>query len=154
MASSVNPEKAVSWQLEASPGSLGKALFVKKLFCNPWTLNSKMWYSLLALKKTDKDEVLADVTVAADSPWFTGHFPGNPILPAIAQLKMVADVLSLARGEELYIHRLSRVKFKKPVAPGALLTIYGAPAENQLYQFRITQKDQDVCSGTMSLTLK
>lgn len=114
-----------------------------------------MWYSLLACEKNDHDEIMARVTVAADSPWFSGHFPDNPILPGIAQLHMVAEVVAFSRQEPLYIDRLNRVKFKKPVRPGETVAIHvAAPESGNRYSFRITQDHQDVCSGTMSLADK
>ena len=114
-----------------------------------------MWYSLLRLKKTADDAVSAKVVVDDGSPWFFGHFPDDPILPGIAQLNMVAEVVGLSRQEKLCIRRLSRVKFKKIVRPGELLEIHASAADTtNIYTFRITSKDQDVCSGTMSLATK
>lgn len=111
-----------------------------------------MWYSLLDLKMPAPSEILAHVTVDDDSPWFSGHFPDNPILPGIAQLNMVADIIALARQESLAIKRLSRVKFKKIVRPGEQLDIHAvATSSSGLYSFRITHETQDVCSGMMSL---
>ncbi len=111
-----------------------------------------MWYSLLDLQRDTSSEVLAHVTVNDNSPWFSGHFPDNPILPGIAQLHMVADVIALATQKDLYIHRLTRVKFKKLVRPGQQLEIRTMATDtNGLYSFRITHEAQDVCSGMMSL---
>lgn len=114
-----------------------------------------MWYSLLGLQKISQAEILAQVTVNDNSPWFSGHFPDNPILPGIAQLDMVADVIATSRREDLYIKRLNRVKFKKLVRPGELLEIHAMAASTPgLYTFRITHEAQDVCSGMMSLADK
>jgi 3-hydroxyacyl-[acyl-carrier-protein] dehydratase len=115
-----------------------------------------MWYSLLDLKRWTPTEVQARVTVNGNSPWFSGHFPENPILPGIAQLNMVADVIALAEKDTLYINRLSRVKFKKLVRPGEQLEIHAAATGTDgQYSFRITTHEaQDVCSGMMSLAHK
>ena len=114
-----------------------------------------MWYSLLDLERYTPSEVLAHVTVNDNSPWFSGHFPDNPILPGIAQLNMVADVIALSTQQNLYIKRLSRVKFKKLVRPGELLEIHTVmTSTNGLYSFRISHEAQDVCSGMMSLAHK
>lgn len=114
-----------------------------------------MWYSLLALNTIANDRILAQVVVSDSSPWFSGHFPGNPILPGVAQLNMVADVIAQSTNENFYIQRLSRVKFKKLVKPGEALEIHAAAAGGEgLYTFRITHEGQDVCSGTMLLACK
>lgn len=114
-----------------------------------------MWYSLLGLKMITQGEISAQVVVNDRSPWFCGHFPDNPILPGIAQLNMVVDVISRSRHENLYIKRLKRVKFKKLVRPGELLEIHAVATDTQNhYTFQITNEAQDVCSGMMFLADK
>ena len=111
-----------------------------------------MWYLLLDLEMSAPDDIRARAVVNDDSPWFSGHFPDLPILPGIAQLKMVADVIALARQERLWIKRLHRVKFKRIVRPGERLDIFAAAMDTSgLFSFRITHETEDVCSGTMSL---
>jgi 3-hydroxymyristoyl/3-hydroxydecanoyl-(acyl carrier protein) dehydratase len=111
-----------------------------------------MWYSLLDLEMPAPHDIRAHVAVNDDSPWFSGHFPDHPIVPGIAQLKMVADVIARARQESLWINRLTRVKFKKIVKPGEHLEIHATATNTTgLYSFRITHEMQDVCSGMISL---
>ncbi len=114
-----------------------------------------MWYFLLGLKKNTDNTLAAQVMVGESSPWFSGHFPDNPILPGIAQLHMTAEVIALSRQENLCIKRLSRVKFKRIVRPGERLEIHASATETKnQYTFRITSEGQDVCSGSMFLTVK
>jgi len=95
----------------------------------------------------------AQVSVDGRSPWFSGHFPGDPILPGIAQLKMVADLITDSCGEALRLERLSRVKFRKIVRPGDLLDIHAAPCDkNYQYTFRIADGNEEICSGMMFFT--
>jgi acyl carrier protein len=111
-----------------------------------------MWYFSPDFKKITDTTVLAQVTVRADSPWFSGHFPGEPILPGIAQLNMTAEVISRARRENLCVKRLSRVKFKRRVQPGERLEIHASTTDTaNLYTFRITSEAQEVCSGMILL---
>lgn len=111
-----------------------------------------MWYSLLDLEEVAPGALLAHVTVNDRSPWFSGHFPDNPILPGIAQLDMVAAVIARSRRKALIIQRLNRVKFKKIVSPGERLAIRTTPASAaNLYSFRISSGTEDVCSGMMTL---
>jgi 3-hydroxyacyl-[acyl-carrier-protein] dehydratase len=59
----------------------------------------------------------AEVTVEADSPWFDGHFPDRPVLPAIAHVE-IAYRLHRAAGERGYLAGIDAMRFSEPVAPG------------------------------------
>jgi len=103
----------------------------------------------------EEGKIVASITTDADSPWFSGHFPDNPILPGIAQLKMVVDLISKSEQSNLCLTGLSRVKFRKIIRPGELLDIcvtYGNKEDQ--YNFKITSRGDDVCSGWMFLTQK
>ena len=39
--------------------------------------------------------------IAVADTWFEGPFPGNPILPGVAQLTLVVEVLARERGAPL-----------------------------------------------------
>ena len=82
-----------------------------------------MWYQLLDLQSADAGGVRARVVVPGGSPWFSGHFPDNPILPGIAQLHLTAEVIARATCEQAVIERVSRVKFKRIVRPDEPLDI-------------------------------
>ena len=111
-----------------------------------------MWYSFIEVIQQEKDEIIAQVTTDGRSPWFSGHFPDNPILPGIAQLKMVADIIGASRKEDLRMAGLSRVKFRKIVRPGELLDIHATIGKlKDQYAFRITSSNEEVCSGMMLL---
>lgn len=107
--------------------------------------------------KVEKDEITAQVTTDAQSSWFAGHFPDNPVLPGIAQLKMVADLISAATADDLQMTGLSRIKFRKIVRPGELLAIHATVGKlKDQYAFRITSSigDEEVCSGMMLFAKK
>lgn len=98
-------------------------------------------------------EALADVPV--DSPWFLGHFPGEPILPGIALIYMAEQAIvqdALAKGEQVQLHALKRVRFTQPVRPGETLSlnISGEEAgEEILFSFKVANKENIVCSGVI-----
>ena len=82
-----------------------------------------LWYELKNLKKSDSMQISADIHVPSDSPWFCGHFPGEPILPGIAQLGMVYDAINRSGDQNLEISNISRVRFKQIIRPNDQLKI-------------------------------
>ena len=97
-------------------------------------------------------EISTRIKIPENSPWFSGHFPDDPILPGIAQLDMVAAAVAEFRQENLWIKKLSRIKFRKLIRPGDVLSILavGGKKKNS-YSFRIMVAGQEACSGVMSL---
>jgi beta-hydroxyacyl-ACP dehydratase FabZ len=69
--------------------------------------------------------------VTANEPHFTGHFPGNPVMPGvliIEALAQVAGVLVLKRlqdrGQKLvFLAGINEAKFRRPVVPGDQLRL-------------------------------
>lgn len=71
---------------------------------------------------------LKNVTV--NEPFFTGHFPGQPIMPGVLILEAIAQVaIFMVKSLPGYAERLAmftgidNVRFRKPVVPGDQLLI-------------------------------
>ena len=113
-----------------------------------------MWYSLNNLKRSASGEVSAGVEMTQDSPWFSGHFPGEPILPGIAQLGMVFDAISQSSHQSLKISSFGRVRFKQIVRPNDRLEITAIPMERDsgVYSFRMMVGEEVVCSGIVTVS--
>ena len=66
------------------------------------------------------------LTIAPEHPAFAGHFPGRPLLPGVA---LLAEVLELVLADPALAAlvgvapRIGAAKFLAPVRPGAQLTI-------------------------------
>lgn len=68
--------------------------------------------------------------LGSNEPFFSGHFPGNPIMPGVLQIEAINQVgeyvlLSEARfaGKLAFITGCNNVKFKHPAVPGDVLVI-------------------------------
>lgn len=118
-----------------------------------FTTKRPMWYDLSVRKRPDAEGLAADVHVPAGSRWFDGHFPGNPVLPGVAQLSMVFELIARAFDETVIVRAVSRVRFKQMIVPGDHLAVFAAPKPEQPggYAFRITRNDNLVCSGSMTV---
>lgn len=62
--------------------------------------------------------------------FFQGHFPGNPIMPAVFQLEALAQVGAVAilsqeqhRGKTAFYTSIDKAKFRQMVHPGEVLTL-------------------------------
>lgn len=90
--------------------------------------------------------------VPEDASWFDGHFPGWPVLPGIAQLGMVYELVRHALNGPVRVVEVSRVRFKQMIAPDDRLTVVAeSRAGDSRYAFRITRSDEVVCTGTMTV---
>ena len=63
--------------------------------------------------------------VTNNEAFFLGHFPNHPIMPGVLQLEAMKQLAQLAiydkiehEGKQIYIKRVEKVKFRKPVNPG------------------------------------
>jgi 3-hydroxyacyl-[acyl-carrier-protein] dehydratase len=112
-----------------------------------------MWYILKEINRSEANEISADIHVRSDSPWFDGHFPAEPILPGVAQIGMVFDVIRKASTPDLKISSVRRVRFKRIIRPDDQLKIIAAPLKQEIgaYSFRILIQDETVCSGVMTV---
>ena len=69
--------------------------------------------------------------VAANEPYFHGHFPGKPIFPGVLILEAMAQtaaamMMSLPemRGHFAYFAGINRAKFRRLVVPGDTLKLF------------------------------
>lgn len=70
--------------------------------------------------------------VAVNEPWFTGHFPGRPVMPgvliieALAQAGALLSVLTLQQDPPpLHLFAgIDRARFKRVVRPGEVLELH------------------------------
>lgn len=71
---------------------------------------------------------LKNVTI--NEPFFTGHFPGDPIMPGVLVVEAMAQVggilarlsvpesRNIAADKAIYFVAIDKVKFRRPIIPG------------------------------------
>ncbi|MFM9090944.1 MAG: bifunctional UDP-3-O-[3-hydroxymyristoyl] N-acetylglucosamine deacetylase/3-hydroxyacyl-ACP dehydratase [Verrucomicrobiota bacterium] len=76
------------------------------------------------------DELVAIKNVTINEPYFTGHFPSNPVMPGVLQLEaraQAAGIVMLRRtgngGKTAFFMSADKVKFRRPVRPGDQIII-------------------------------
>ncbi len=73
-----------------------------------------------------EDRIVGVKNVTMNEPYFTGHFPGNPVMPGVLQIEAMAQVggiFALNQVDEpekymTYFLKIDKVKFKRKVVPG------------------------------------
>lgn len=97
--------------------------------------------------------------ITLNEPFFTGHFPNNPIMPgvlileAMAQLSGILGFFTVGRkpsdGVVQYLAGTSKVRFKRPVVPGDRLCMESRVISGKrgIYKFecRALVDDEVVC---------
>lgn len=70
--------------------------------------------------------------------FFEGHFPGDPIVPAVVQIDIALHLASRALKRALALREVTRAIFKQAVGPGQDLAfaISWTPAEEKLTRLK------------------
>lgn len=113
------------------------------------------WHSIKNLKQSASNEISANVEIGPDSPWFSGHFPGDPILPGIAQLGIIFEAIEQSSNQKLVVSGFSRVKFNQGIRSQDQLRVVITPVEKNAgsYSFRLMAEEELACRG-MIMVLK
>lgn len=72
--------------------------------------------------------VVAEKLVSASEPYFSGHFPGRPLVPGVLMLEMLAQAggfleAGSLEGQAIFLAGVQDARFKAPAFPGDRLTL-------------------------------
>ena len=117
---------------------------------------SSNWLPDLTVHPAGEGRYEASWAVAADSPWFSGHFPNKPILPGLGLLALVVHVARLALDrEDLRLIRVPKLRFKGVVLPGDgldvalnLPDVEGGGAEVD-FRFQVQRNGEEISAGRL-----
>jgi 3-hydroxyacyl-[acyl-carrier-protein] dehydratase len=118
-------------------------------------MSARFRYEYMPLSGT-AERVVATARFPGDSDWFSGHFPGNPIVPGVALIALVAEaVIEQERGEgrSLVITGVRRVRFRLPVSPEDEVTLEATRMpgrQGPAYSFTVCLAGEAVCSGVLT----
>jgi 3-hydroxyacyl-[acyl-carrier-protein] dehydratase len=115
------------------------------------------WHTLECGYSDEADTLEAIATAPQGSPWFDGHFPGQPILPGIAMISMAFDAArqkEALEGRRIRLKAVKRVRFKKPVRPEEpfKLALKREQKEGGIsYNFTILLGGEVACTGILNV---
>ena len=109
---------------------------------------------------------LKNVTV--NEPFFTGHFPGRPVMPGVLMLEAMAqscallsfetEGISLGDDQVFYFVGIDGARFKRPVEPGDQLILHATMDRNRagIYRFncKATVGDEVACEAAIMCTMR
>jgi 3-hydroxyacyl-[acyl-carrier-protein] dehydratase len=97
------------------------------------------------LERTGPDTVTRRYRFAPVFTGFSGHFPGNPILPAIVQVCAVISLAEEEGGKALRLASVRSAKFLSPIRPDEEVSIR--------YRMRV-DSGENICDATLSVAGK
>ncbi len=80
--------------------------------------------SLLSVQQDETTgEIIAEYSFANELEVFSGHFPGNPVLPGIFQIEMIRYALETILQKKYIIKLTSKAKFINMIFPDSKITV-------------------------------
>ena len=82
--------------------------------------------------------------IAPDHPCLAGHFPGQPVVPAVVLLDFAARALSDTLGRRVRLTAVPAVKFLNPLLPGQMFSVelqVDAAARSARFSARTTEAE-------------
>ena len=98
-------------------------------------IQSELLKRVQDFQRHDDGSYSAAITFDPAFTGFDGHFPGNPIVPAVCQLSAVEVLAHMALGrQDTKISTISLMKFRAPLVPNDTAT----------FTFTIIQNENDI----------
>ena len=89
-----------------------------------------------------------DVRVPENLVYFEGHFPGDPILPGVAQMSELVVPEALAAWPELgRLATVRRLKFVNPIRPKDRLTLQLSRTKDPARVSLTILRDETICTS-------
>ena len=88
----------------------------------------------------NENKVSMILEMRESNPYFDGHFPGFPILPAVAQMELAVRFGSRFFGTGTAVSQIKRMKFSNPIHPPLSILLI-IEKKNDTLNFNISSSD-------------
>ncbi|OSQ48763.1 3-hydroxyacyl-ACP dehydratase FabZ [Thalassospira alkalitolerans] len=105
--------------------------------------------------------------VTMNEPQFTGHFPGQPIMPGVLIIESMAQTAAIlvvqtlgedAEGKLVYFMSIDNARFRKPVVPGDVMHIHVKKKQRRgpvwKFESEVRVNDQVVAEATIAAMIR
>jgi len=96
-----------------------------------------------------EDGWTVQVRVPDGCRYFEGHFPAQPILPAIAHLALVDQVCRQVAEDDGLLCDIHSIRLRQPVLPGSVLTVSISKPSGDRLRFVVKNGDNVSSQGTL-----
>jgi predicted hotdog family 3-hydroxylacyl-ACP dehydratase len=90
-----------------------------------------------------------NATIAVPLAYFEGHFPGRPILPAVALLALVVETLARESRRPVPLRAIPFVRLRQLVTPGDRLTLVAHERDGGRVSVELRHDDSLVANGEL-----
>jgi 3-hydroxymyristoyl/3-hydroxydecanoyl-(acyl carrier protein) dehydratase len=94
------------------------------------------------------EQAIFQLELTENLRWFDGHFPGQPLLPGVAQLHIAAACARLAWDRHFTGRHMARVKFRRVLAPNQRVALVLNLRKAGEMDFQYLHGDEIAASGT------
>jgi 3-hydroxyacyl-[acyl-carrier-protein] dehydratase len=88
---------------------------------------------VISMQMEPEKKLVGIKNVTINEPFFTGHFPGNPVMPGVLMIEAMAQVAGMLahlaaetegeKGELYYLVKVDNARFSQIVVPGDQLVL-------------------------------
>ncbi|MCL2765161.1 MAG: hydroxymyristoyl-ACP dehydratase [Treponema sp.] len=103
------------------------------------------------IKQTDS-AVILEFSIPGSSDYFDGHFPGFPVLPAVAQVYIIMQCVSRFFGISAGLSEIKRTKFASIIRPDIPLQL-NLEKKEKIISFKIISPDEKTVYSAGTLVL-
>ena len=87
--------------------------------------------------KSENESLEATILFDEEHPIFSGHFPGNPVVPGVVQIQIIKELMEKRLGQKLLMVQAKNIKFINIISPiknpGAEIKISFQKNDDQTY---------------------
>lgn len=97
------------------------------------------------------DHAELQLRIAADLPWFAGHFEHHAILPGVVQIGWAVHYAQQVFGFGPKLASMEQIKFKRPIGPGLELSLHlNRKHQGKGVRYEYRSADTSYSSGSLT----